>query len=300
MKTLRKILGTIKAGFKNAWVHKSSGFASVVSIAAVSIIMGMVIILTLTLNVFMEDVQTRVDEIEIYVGDQVSDEDLAKIREGLESRDEVDSMVFKDKEEALEVLKEAWGRDAYLLEGLEHDNPLERSFVVKVKDIGNSNAFVDYAEDLEGVSTVTYYQDTIDKLVKISNYTRLAAIGVSIILLVISVMMIYNTVKLTVQYRSEEIQIMKYIGASDLRITIPYIIEGLIFGLIGSFLAYVIIYYGYIYVYDKLNERLYQIISTYMVDPMVLRWNLLIIFAMLGIVIGSVGSVFASKKHLKV
>lgn len=300
MKTIRKFFATIKAGFENSWKHKSNGLASIISIAAVSILMGIVIILTLTANVIISDIQTRVDEIEIYIADDLSDEKLAEIQELLSSRDEIASIEFKDKDQALEEMKDSWGADAYLLEGLEMDNPLERSFVVNVEQIENSSDFVNFAEEIEGVTTVTYYQDTITRLVNLSNYARLAAMGILTVLLVISVMMISNTVKLTVESRSEEIQIMKYLGATDARITIPYIIEGIIFGLIGSFLAYVIIYYGYGYLYNRLNARLYEVISTYMVDPKVLEGHLLLIFAMLGIVIGTVGSVFSTKKYLKV
>lgn len=300
MKRLRKILVTLKAGFKNSWVHKSNGLASVLSIAAVSIIMGIVIIASLSANIIVQDVQSRVDEIEIYIADDLDQARILQIEEELKNFKGVDTVKFKDKEEALEIMKESWGDEAYLLEGLEEDNPLERSFVISVGDIENSDAIVDHAGSLEGVSTITYYQETIDKLVNLSQYIKYGGLIVSIVLLVISIVVISNTVKLTVETRKEEIQIMKYLGSSDAMITTPFIIEGIIFGLIGSFLAYVIIYYGYGYVYSSFNERLYQLIATYMINPSILKWNLLLIFLMLGIVIGTTGSVFSAKKHLKV
>lgn len=300
MKIIRKILATIKSGFVNAWTHKSNGLASILSIAAVSIMIGIVIIISLSVNILLEDVQSRVDEIEIYIEDDMTDEDIRELAHMLESRPEVSQIEFKDKEKALALMKDFWGADAYLLEGLEQDNPLERSFVVNVEDIENSDDLVEFAESVDGVSTVVYYQDTINRLVSLSKYVRLAGLIISLVLLIISIMIISNTVKLTVQTRSDEIQVMTYLGASDARITIPYIIEGIIFGLIGSLVSYVIVYYGYEYLYNRFNDKLYQLISSYMINPQILEGNLLVIFAMLGIVIGTVGSIFSAKRYLKV
>src|SRR5699024_7432786 len=117
-----------------------------------------------------------------------------------------------------------------------------RSFVVNVRDIKNSDGIVKEAKSLDGVTTVTYYQDTINKLINLSKYIKYGGLLVSAILLVISIIVISNTVKLTVESRKDEIQIMKYLGSSDAMITTPFIIEGIIFGLIGSFIAYMLIY----------------------------------------------------------
>lgn len=300
MKTIRKILVTIKSGFVNAWTHKSNGFASILSIAAVSIIMGIVIIVSLSANVIVQDVQSRVDEIEIYISDDIDEKRIDDLEKEIGKIDGVENIQYKDKEDALEIMKEAWGEDAYLLEGLEKDNPLERSFVVNVRDIENSDGIVKEVKSLAGVSTVTYYQDTINKLINLSQYIKYGGLFVSAVLLIISIIVISNTVKLTVESRKDEIQIMKYLGSSDAMITTPFIIEGIIFGLIGSLLAYMVIYCGYGYAYGRFNEKLYQVISTYMINPDILKINLLIIFLMLGIVIGTIGSLFSTKKHLKV
>lgn len=177
---------------------------------------------------------------------------------------------------------------------------MERSFVVSVENIEDSHKIVEFAKNLDGVSNVVYYQDAVDKLVKIANYVRVGGLIVTIILIVISILVISNTVKLTVLARRREIEVMKYVGASNGMISGPFIIEGVIFGLIGAVLAFLVTNYSYQLVYNRFNERIYTLISSYLIEPKFLRTDLLIIFCTLGVVIGTVGSVFSLKKYLKV
>lgn len=300
MKKIRKFLTVIKTGISGVWKNKSMGLASIISISAVSIILGIVLIAALTMNVLLKDVQKKVDEIEIYIKDEVTEERIKEIGDSLEAQEGIKDIKFKTKDAALEEMKKVWGEDAYILEGLEQDNPLERSFVVSVKNIEDSHRIVEFGKSLDGVSNVVYYQDAVDKLVKIANYVRVGGLIVTLILIVISILVISNTVKLTVLARRREIEVMKYVGASNGMISGPFIIEGVIFGLIGAILAFVLTNYSYQFVYSRFNERVYTLISSYLIEPKFLRTDLLIIFCTLGVVIGTVGSVFSLKKYLRV
>lgn len=300
MRKIRKFFTVIKTGFSGVWKNKSMGLASIISISAVSIILGIVLIAALTMNVLLKDVQTKVDEIELYIKDEVTEERVSEIGNSLEAQAGIKGIRFKTKDAALEEMKKIWGEDAYILEGLEQDNPLERSFVVSVENIEDSHKIVEFAKTLDGVSNVVYYQDAVDKLVKIANYVRVGGLIVTIILIVISILVISNTVKLTVLARRREIEVMKYVGASNGMISGPFIIEGVIFGLIGAVLAFLVTNYSYQLVYNRFNERIYTLISSYLIEPKFLRTDLLIIFCTLGVVIGTVGSVFSLKKYLKV
>ena len=297
---LRKLLFSIKSGIVGVWKNKSMGFASIISIAAVSVILGIVLISALSMNVILKDVQSKVDEIEVYVKDDLSDEDCKNIGEELKALDGVVDIRFKSKEDALHEMKKVWGEDAYILEGLEQDNPLERSYVISVDTIESSHSIYEKAKAFNGVSNVIYYQDAVDKLVKIADYVRVGGLVITVVLIIISILVISNTVKLTVLARKREIEVMKYVGASNSMISLPFMIEGIIFGLMGALLAYLLTFYTYKIVYNNFNEKIYSIISSNMISPNFLKFDILVIYAMLGIVIGTVGSVFSLKKYLRV
>ncbi|MDO5718839.1 MAG: permease-like cell division protein FtsX [Tissierellia bacterium] len=300
MKRFRIFKNIIKSGFAGVWKNKSMGFASIISIAAVSIILGIVLIAALTMNILLADIQTRVDEIEIYIKDEVSEDQAKKIGEDIKEHSSIKEMRFKSKDTALEEMKKVWGDDAYILEGLETDNPLERSYLISVENLEDSHDLVEYAKTLDGVSNVVYYQDAVNKLISIANYVRVGGLIVILVLIVISILVISNTVKLTVLARRREIEVMKYVGASNGMISGPFIIEGIIFGLIGALLAFLITFYSYIFLYHRFNDKIYTLISSYLIEPARLQHDLLIIFCTLGVVIGTVGSVFSLKKYLRV
>ncbi|MDO5690211.1 MAG: permease-like cell division protein FtsX [Tissierellia bacterium] len=300
MKKLRVFFTIIKTGIAGVWKNKSMGFASIISIAAVSIILGIVLIAALTMNLTLTEIQTRVDEVEIYVRDDVPDDRIQEIQAQLQTQPGIQSLQFKTKEDALEEMRKVWGEDAYILEGLEQDNPLERSFLVSVEKIEDSHGIVEFARGLDGVTNIIYFQDAVDRLVSITDYVRLGGLVVILILIVISILVISNTVKLTVLARKKEIEVMKYVGASNGMISGPFIIEGMIFGLMGAALAFLVTYFSYIYIYNRFNDQVYAMISSYLIEPIRLREDLIIIFSTLGIVIGTVGSVFSLKRYLRV
>ncbi len=299
MKKIRIFFNILFQGIKGVWKNKAMGFASVISTAAVLIILGVVLVTALSVNVVLVDLKTKVDEIEVYLSDGLNDQQIVGIEENIKLRPGVRDTMYKNKEDALAEMKEIWGEESYILEGLEDDNPLERSIVVSVDDIQFSNAIVQYSKEVDGVTNVIYYQDAVNRLIKISDYVRLGGLIAASILVIIAVLVISNTVKLTVMSRKKEIEIMRYLGATNSMISGPFIIEGMLFGILGTFLAFIITYISYVYIYNNWGERLFSLISSHMIEPMYLRNDLFIIFCTLGIVIGTVGSVFSVKKYLK-
>lgn len=299
MKKIRIFFNATKAGIVGVWRNKSMGLASIISTAAVLVILGLVLLVALNANVIMSDVQNRVDEIEVYIDDEATDLEIQAIEEEIESRPGIKEVVYKDKEDALEEMKNLWGEDAYILEGLEENNPLERSFLISVESIDLSEPIVEYIEPLDGVTNVIYYQETINRLVEISDQVRFLGLVIAFILMVISVVVISNTVKLTVVARQNEIEIMRYVGASNIMISFPFIIEGIIFGVIGALLGFFIIYSLYNFAYVNLREDILSLVSSHMINPEFFRDDFLIIFCTLGVVVGTVGSVFSIKKYLR-
>lgn len=297
MSRIRRFLTTLKMGLKGAWTHRSMGFASIISIFATLFILGLVLIITVTANSVVLDIHNKVDEVELFITSGSSSDEIDQLKEDLENSGYVESIEYKSSEDALELMKKSWGENADILEGVD---VLPASYVVKLYDIDDTEKFVEEFTNVKTVDDITYYKDIVGKVSKITKFVQTAGVALTILLLLISVFIISNTIKLTVYARSKEISVMKYIGATNHMIRGPFIIEGLVFGLIGALLSYFAIIKLYEYIYINYSGELYNIISSYMINPELIDQELLKIFLALGVGIGVVGSTFSMRKHLKV
>lgn len=289
----------LKQGFVGMWRNRGMGLASIGSITAVLIILGMVLILILSINNVVNETKNQFDEIQVYLEDGLTEDQMNNIKNHINECDGVLSVVFQSKEQALEIMKQDWGDEGYLLEGLDQ-NPLPSSYIVQVKDIKYADNVVNSLTGIQGIDEIKYYKDIIDKLMTVAKYIRIGGILIIGILMFISVFIISNTIKITVSARKREINIMKYVGASNGYIRGPFIIEGIFLGLIGAALSIVIVNFGYDYLFKIVNEKLYVIFTVYLVPPYLLLKDIIIMFVAIGVGIGTVGSIFSLKKFLNV
>ncbi len=296
----RLIKNIFKQGFQGMWRNRGMGIASISSISAVLMILGVVLILILSINALVIDTQNQFDEIEIFMYDDITDDQLVAIEDVVRSKEGVLSILFKSRDQALEDYKEQWGDDAYLLDGLEEDNPLPNSYTVQLKDIKYADQIVDEVRQMDGVEKINYYKEIIDKLMLVANYIRIGGMVVIVALVSVSVFIISNTIKLTVASRSREINIMKYVGATNGYIKGPFVIEGVLFGLLGAVLSIAVVYYGYGYFFDSVNEQLYNLFTVMLVQPKTILADLSIIFIAIGGGIGAIGSLVSMKRFLNV
>lgn len=296
----RIIKNTFKQGFQGMWRNRGMGIASVTSISAVLMILGIILILILSINNFVVETTTKFDEIQVFLEDDISEEILAVIEETTMKNKGVISIMFQSKDQALDNFKEDWGDEAYLLDGLEEKNPLPDSYIIQVEDIEYAENVVNSIKTLDGVEEVKYDKDVIDKLLIFANYIRVGGIIVIAILVFVSVFIISNTIKLTVASRRREINIMKYVGATNNYIRGPFIIEGVLFGLIGAIISIVIVYYGYEYFFGLVNEKLYTLFAIFLVAPKIIFKDIAIIFSAIGVGIGALGSLLSLKRFLNV
>ena len=281
------------------WRNRGMGVASISSISAVLMILGVVLILILSINALVIDTQSKFDEIEIFLYDDATDEQLVAIEDMVRSKNGVLSILYKSKNQALEIYKEEWGDNADLLDGLETDNPLPNSYIIQLRDIEYADEIVDEAKGMSGVEKVNYHKEIIDKLMLMANYLRIGGIAI-IAALAVSRFIISNTIKITVSSRRREIQIMKYVGATNGYIKGPFVIEGLLFGLIGATLSIALVYFGYEYFFESVNEQLYNIFAIILVKPESILADISIIFIAIGAGIGSIGSLVSMKRFLNV
>lgn len=296
----RVLKNIIKQGFQGMWRNRGMGLASVSSITAVLLILGVVIIMILSLNNVALEINTKFDEVQIFLDNNLETDEINKLEDSIKNIDGVLSVIFLSKEQGLEIMKENFEEDSYLLEGLEEDNPLQNSYIIQLTDIQYADSIVEELKLLSGIDEIKYYKDIINKLMLFANYIRLGGIIVICILVLVSIFIISNTIKLTVTSRKREINIMKYVGATNGYIRGPFIIEGILFGFLGAALSILLINFGYKYFFNSVNDKLYVLFTVYLVPPSLLMNDIMIIFTSIGVGIGALGSIVSLKRFLNV
>lgn len=290
---------TFGESFKNIWRNGVMSVASMTSVAASLIILGLVFVLIVNLNSITQGAQEQYDSIQVYIADGLSEVEIKALGDQMSKLDSVKGVRYETKEEALKKMQDSWQENAYLLDGLE-DNPLPNSFEVR---FSNLNAVPDVAEQIkgyDGVEDVKYYRDIIEKMTNIATMIRNLGLVVIFALLFLSTFIINNTIKLAVNARRREINIMKYVGATNWFVRWPFFIEGTLLGLIGALLALSIVLVLYQYVYGIMTNQFYALIAAYIVSPAVIFQDLLTIFVIVGMGIGALGSLMSMRKYLNV
>jgi cell division transport system permease protein len=299
---LKKTKYIFKQALKSIWRNRMMGLASVGSVMAVLIILGFILLMVININNLAMVTKEKFDEIAVYVDDSVGQEDLKQMGKDFSEIDGVLSVAYQTKDYALEKMKVDWGEDASLLDGLK-ENPLPNTYIVQLEDVENSESVINKLKQYEGVEEVQFYKDAVNSLIMIADFVRRVGSGLIIVLLFISVFIISNTIKITVLNRRKEIELMQYIGATNGYVRGPFVIEGVILGLIGSTLAIVILIFGYNYFIEYLAGRYVTLLSGlsgYIIGLDMILSDLAIIFLTIGVGIGILGSLISLKKFLSI
>lgn len=294
---MSKFMYAFRQTIKQVKRNKGMAFTSVFAIAAMLIILGIFMMIIVNINTAAEVVKQDYNNIEIFFKDSVKTDDILKLRKEIAKWKEVDEVKFRSKDDALKILKKRWGENGYLLNGLA-SNPLPNSLVLTVDKIEKSDAVAKKAEKVAGVEDVKYYQDTIKKLVSATRGFQIATVVIMAFLIVIATVVVSNTIKLTVFNRSDEIVIMKYVGATNWFIRAPFLLEGILIGIVSSLLASGIVMLIYKSISKAIGDKVLAILSTPMVPAGFLSVNIILIFLALGVSIGAWGSIISMRRFL--
>ncbi|WP_432665963.1 permease-like cell division protein FtsX [Wukongibacter baidiensis] len=289
----------VKEGLKNLWRNRMMSLASIGSVTATLIILGMIFILIFNINSMAEGAKEQFDTIQVYLEEGISQERVDEIGKTIKAIDNVQDIEFESSNDALEKMKDRWGEYGYLLEDLE-TNPLPNSYIIHLTNIETSEAIVEKIVPIENIDEVKFHKDIVDKLISMTNFIRLVGLIVIVVLISISVFIIGNTIKLTVAARKREINIMKYVGATNWFVRWPFFIEGTMLGLFGAAFALLLIFFTYRYLYNMATANLYVMMTAYLIPVKKILDNLLLMFIVLGSGIGALGSITSMKKYLKV
>lgn len=280
--------------FSNGWMSLASIFTVVASL----LVFGVFLILTMNLNYMVTQVAGDY-EITLTVDTSLSKEEIDALEGSLRGIENISGVTFESKEERLELLRQQFGDNATLLDRYQNEkNPLRHWFKVTCEDLTKSDQTVEQIKGLTGVVRVISNGETIRKLTSVSEYISNISIWIMLALGIVSIFIISNTIKLAVFSRRKEINIMKFVGATDWFIRWPFIIEGVIIGLAGAAFSVLFVslgYQGVMSMFASLDIGFVQ----FMPFGNIIGWLLLSLIGM-GVVMGAVGSLIAVRKHLKV
>ena len=288
----------IKQGFKQVFRNRAMSAASMFSITAMLLILGLFFVLVVNVNMVTETAKKQFDTIQVYLTEETPYEDAVVMRETLRAMEGVESVVYMDKDQALEEWKiTKWGNNSYLLDGID-PNPLPNSLVIKVLYLESADSVVEKAKTFTGVEDIKYYKSTVEQIMKVTSFVQFGALIVIVFLVIISVIVVSNTVKLTVLAREREISIMKYIGATNWFIRGPFLTEGIVIGIISAALSLGVVSLVYYKITELIGHDIFVMLSTSMVPEEFLIFNLIWIFLALGVSIGACGSIISMRRFL--
>ncbi|OJV65984.1 MAG: cell-division protein [Clostridiales bacterium 38-18] len=290
---------TLKEAFKNLWRNRLMSIASISSVSATLLILGIIFALILNINAMAQSAKDQFDSIQVYLRDDLSSEEVIALQDKIKGVEGVSDVVYESKSDALKRMKESWQDNAYLLEGLE-SNPLPSSLIVYLSDIYYSSSVLNEVQKLDGIEEIKSYQDIVEQLLSITEGIRKTGIIVIFVLIAISTFIIHNTIKLTVNSRRREINIMKYVGATNWFIRWPFLAEGTMLGLIGAGISALAMKFAYDYVFELMHSDFYVLVSAYVIPPTDLMKDVLFLFLVIGAGIGALGSIWSMRKYLNV
>lgn len=283
---------------KNVIRNGLMSIASLFTIACCLLILGVFAILSINVNHITDKIKDQC-EVQLYINVGTPQERVAQIGQEIASVANVKEASLFTKEETLQyAINDMFEGDATMLEGFQEDNPFSDSYKVVLHDIEQTNETVEALSKIGDVEKVVNKQDVVNAVLSLSGTIKKFSIVIMLILLLIAIVIISNTVKLTVFNRRKEINIMKYIGATDRFIRIPFVLEGLIVGFLGAVLAFAVVTWGYyalVKYMETLNFGVVEFVKTGQIAPM-----LAVLFVTFGSLIGVVGSAVSMRKHLQV
>jgi len=292
-----------KQGIKNMLRNKSLAVVSMVSIAAALFVLGVIVSVVFNLEHILSGIESRM-EVTVFLESGTTFEEISDTEKRIKEMRGIIGVEFVSRHEALKAWKEELGQWGSLLEGYTvENNPLPDYFIIKVAQTGYVEGIAEFAETLKSVERVSYSKPVVDFIKKLSSILRLGGAILVAILLFITVLIMSNTIRVAVFSRKKEIGIMKFIGATDWFIRLPFVVEGLILGLVGAIVSASLILGVYYFVYMYTNEMLLGSLQMHflsILNVQEIAYPIIYVFLPLGSIIGVLASTISIRKHLRV
>jgi len=292
---LHKMIYFIRQAFKNMYRSLLMTLVAAGTIAITLIVLGTFSLLAVNLNRMVDTVESRL-ELAVFLEDDLSEQEVWQIKERLTNWDLTHDVRYISRTEALDRLKAGWSGDAELLD-IDDDNPLPNSLEARISEPHMIEEIAAEVQNWAHVEDVSYGQGIIGPLFTAANIIRLAALGLIVLTGGAAVLIIANTIRLTVHARRREIEIMKFVGATNWFIRCPFLFEGFLLGFLGAVISTVVVSGSYGFAAAEISRRLPFL-------PLLWDLNFLIYFnlflVLTGIFLGGLGSMMAVTRYIDV
>ena len=291
----------IGEGFKNVFKNKKSTGASLMIMCATMMIFGLFFLIGQNVNYMLKEIESE-QGMQVFIKKDATEKEIEKLNQDIQKIQYVAKTTYVSKEEAFNLVKERYSEYGRFLEGYDIDrNPFKASYVITLTDLSKSDEVRTQVEKLDNVNNIEMRDKTINALVSIANGVRWISFGILVILVFISIFIISNTIKLTVHARRKEISIMKYVGATNSFIRWPFIVEGIIIGVVAAMISILILGVSYNIIIGKIMESsITSMISITLLPFTDIVELVVVVYLGLGIGIGSLGSIISMRKYLDV
>lgn len=300
MRGIRTLIRYIRDAVKSVIRNFSLSLASISCIAITLIVVSFSLILSYNVENFTELIRKDVTMV-IFLDRDATEVDYARIEKAIRATNNVEELVFKSKRDAaLETALENEVFQTIVDSWTEETNPLLDSYELKVKDVDKIKETVSDIKKIDKVNSVNYGEEMVEQLITVFDVINKISIGAVIALVVVTAFLITNTIKLAIYARKREIEIMRLVGASNISIKVPFVIEGLFLGFLGSIIPVIITIYGYISLYDYFDGKLFGSSLIRLIEPTPFVYLASLFLVIIGIIVGMFGSWQAVKKYLKI
>ena len=289
----------LKEGLSSLRKNKIMTAASITSVIAALLVIGIFLIVVLNIDYAASALESQI-EIMVYLEDGLSENIITAMNDEINKLNGVKDILFVSKHTALKNLEQKWGENAYLLEGLDEENPLPDTFVITLTDPVMASSVALSVSSISNVQKVMYWKEELDNLLKATYLVRMASLFIIVTLLFISMFIISNTIKLTVYARRKEIGIMKFVGATDWFVRGPFIFEGIILGVLGGIVSIGLLGSGYLYCVRVFEKEMIGLMSIRLMPFEAAIIPLGTLLLSIGVVIGIVGSLLSVRRFIRV
>ena len=288
----------IGEGFRNLFKNKKSTIASLMIMCATMFVFGIFFLIGENVQAVMKQVEEQ-QAMQVFINPEATDQQITELGNKIKELEHVNQAEYVTKEDALNTVKSWFKDNQSMIEPLAKNNPFKASYVVTLTDLSKIDEVESQIKTFENVHSITLRNDTINKLLDIASGVKTASAVILVLLVLISIFIISNTIKLTVHARRKEISIMKYVGATNGFIRWPFMVEGIVIGVLAALLSVLLLGIAYNYVagqatglVENIQISLLQFADTFN--------TLIFTYLVLGIGIGTIGSAISMRKYLEV
>lgn len=291
----------VKKGISSIWKNFLMSFASFCILMVSLLLVSCAVLLMMNVNKIMSNIEDT-NEITIYLKEDISDKQVEHIKSVLEKNQDITDVKYYSKEQALDDFRDNMADYSELLDYLDK-NPMPETFLVRVKDLSKIRHVVNTVNDIEGVEQTKAPYDFASVLVQIRNTFTLIGGAVLIALVVVSIVIVSNSIRTSVFARRNEISIMRYVGATSGFIKAPFFVEGMFIGILAGAAAWGLTWliYDSVFALFSADLTVWQMFGFYGLTPFGdIMWYVLAVNCAAGALLGAVGTVFSTGKYLKV